>query len=133
MSAENRAALQALYDRWSAGDWSATDLFDEYAVGVFPDPSPRPIYGLDALGTYWRGFLPDWHDFRIEATRYREADNTIVAWVRRSGKGATSGAAVEDHALHVWTFRGGKVVRMDVYTSEDEALAAAGLAPQADG
>ena len=127
MSTDHLAALKVLYERWSAGDWSPTDLFDEHAVGFFPDPSPRPIYGLDALREYWRRFLPDWNDFRIEATHFREAENTIIAWVRRSGTGAASGAPVEDHALHVWTFRGAKVVRMDVYADEAEALAAAGL------
>jgi hypothetical protein len=31
---------------------------------------------------------------------------------------------VEDQAFHVWTLRGGKVIRLDVFDAEHEALEA---------
>ena len=127
MSQENLAELKRLYARWAAGDWTDASIFDPFAVGVMPDPAPRPQYGREALAEYWRRFLEGWDGFRVEATGYREAENTILVTVRRFGSGTGSGVEIEDQAVHVWTFRGAKVVRMEVFTNEDDALEAAGL------
>ena len=124
MSQANLDALERLYAQWSAGDWTDASLFDPYAVGVLPDPAPRPHYGLEALGTYWRRFLDGFQGVRMEAVSYREAENTILVTVRRLAQGASSGLEVEDRAIHVWTFRGAKVIRLEVFEEESEALEA---------
>jgi hypothetical protein len=49
MSQENLDTLKGVYERWAAGDWSDNSIFDRHAVGVFPDPTPRAHYGLNAL------------------------------------------------------------------------------------
>jgi ketosteroid isomerase-like protein len=128
MSQENLDGLRAFYQRWAVGDWTDTSIFDPHAVGVFPDLSPRAFHGLEDLGAYWRDFLESWEEIRMEATEYREAENTFVVWVRRIARGKGSGVEVEDRAIHVWTFRGSKAIRLDVFEHESEALAAAGLA-----
>ena len=127
MSQENVSALERLYAQWSVGDWTDASLFDPYAVGVMPDPTPRPHYGLDALGAYWRRVLEGMDDVRMEATSYRQIENTVVVTVRRLAKGKGSGVQIDDRAAHVWTFRGTKVIRMEVFEHEAEALEAAGL------
>jgi ketosteroid isomerase-like protein len=127
MSQENINALQRLYERWAAGDWSETSLFDPHVVGVFPDPNPVALYGLESLGIYIRRFLESWDDFRVEATAYREVGDSCVVEVHRSGVGKSSGMPMEDHAFLIWTFRGGRVIRVDAYDSEAEALEALGL------
>ena len=127
MSEENEAQLNRFYARWAAGDWTDVSIFDPFAVAVMPDPEPRPHYGVEAMGRYWREFLESWEDIRMEATGYRAIGDTIVVSVRRVGKGSGSGAEIEDEATHVWTFRGARVVRMEVFERESDALEAAGL------
>ena len=132
MSRENMDALQSLYKRWGTGDWSAVsifapDVFDPYAVGVFPDPSPSPAYGVEAISAYMRRFLGTWNDVRMQAMDYRTKGDTVVVRVRRLARGKGSGISMEDEAFHVWTFRGGLVIRVEVFEREAEALEAAGL------
>jgi hypothetical protein len=74
-----------------------------------------------------RGFLAQWQDWRIEAREFREAGDTFMVRVRRIGVGKGSEAPVEDQAFHLWTFRGHKVIRVEIFARESEALEAAGL------
>ena len=128
MSQENLDALQRLYQGWAAGDvYAEPSLYDPHVVGVFPDPIPGPQYGLEALSNYMGRFLESWDNWRIEATGYREAGDSFVVQVHRSGVGKGSGMAVDDHAFHVWTFRGGRVIRIEAFEREAAALEAAGL------
>jgi ketosteroid isomerase-like protein len=133
MAQDNLERLKGLYAQWAVGDWTDVSLFDRFAVAVMPDPAPRPHYGLEAMGTYWRQFLHSWDDMRMEATRYRAIGDTFVVSVSRFGKGTGSGAEIEDRATHVWTFRATRVVRLEVFERESEALEAAGLQRQAEG
>jgi ketosteroid isomerase-like protein len=47
--------------------------------------------------------------------------------VRQRGVGAGSGVSTEMHYFQLWTFRGGKVIRLEVIADEAEALEAVGL------
>ena len=127
MSQENLDALRENYRRWAAGNWTDASLFDRYAVGVFPDPTPRPLYGKEALAAYMRGFLGSWDYIRMEATRYMSAGDSFVVSVRRVARGKGSGLELEDQAFHVWTFRRTSAIRLEVFDREAEALAAVGL------
>jgi ketosteroid isomerase-like protein len=127
MSQENLNTLKGLYERWAAGDWSDNSIFDRHAVGVFPDPTPRAHYGLNALADYMRRFLESWDDVHMEGTDYREAGDSFVVRIHRVAKGRGSGVQVEDHAFHVWTFRGRRAIRLEVFDRKVEALAAVGL------
>jgi ketosteroid isomerase-like protein len=127
MSEENVDAVKALYERWAAGDWSDNSIFDPHAVGVFPDPTPEPHYGLKALADYMQRFLDGWGDFRIEGSDYREAGDSFVVRIHFTATGRGSGVQVEEHGFHVWTFRGRRVIRLEFFDRESDALEAAGL------
>ena len=50
--------LRRIYERWAQGDFlEEGPLFDHYMVAVFPDPEPRPQYGLEAVRRYMGQFL----------------------------------------------------------------------------
>ena len=51
----------------------------------------------------------------------------MFVWVRFTGHGAESGAAMEMELAHVATFEGGKLRRMQEYSDRAQALAAVGL------
>ena len=129
MSEENVEALKRVYAGWARGDFRVEEaLFDPYMVGVYPDPEPTPQYGLEAVREYMRQTRwTTFDDVRFEATRFRAANGTVVVDVRRFGIGKQSGVPLEDKIFHVYTFRGGRIIRIDVFHREEEALEAAGL------
>lgn len=127
MAEENLDTLRRLYDRWGAGDWTETALFDRHAVGIFPDPNPRAQYGIEAMNEYMGRFLSSWTDIRIAAVRYRAAGDTILVDARLTAAGKTSGVPIENEIFHAWTFRAGLVIRMEVFERESEALQATGV------
>ena len=126
-SGDALSALKAHYARWQVGDWTDGSIFDRYAVGVFPDPTPNPQYGIEAMSAYMRRFLEGWKDIRIEADRFHGIGDTFVVDVRLVGTGRESGLSTQDRAFHVWTFRGPKAIRLEFFSRESEALEAAGL------
>jgi ketosteroid isomerase-like protein len=128
VSEENVETLKRIYKGWAAGDMSAgASDCDPHMVAVLPDPSPVVQYGQEAVSQYLRQFLQSWKEIRFEATAYRESGDTVVVEVHRSGIGQRSGVSVEDNVFHLWTFRGGRVIRMDIFEREAKALEAAGL------
>ena len=119
-------ALKAHYRRLEVGDWRDTSIFDPYAVLVFPDPAPTPTYGLEAMRDYTRRFLASWEDFRIEPDRFEAFGDTFVVRVRLIGTGSGGRVPLDEgaRAYHVWTFRGTKVVRLEAFFRESDALEA---------
>jgi ketosteroid isomerase-like protein len=130
MSEENLNALRRIYDGWAAGNmWAEASVYDPHVVYVSQaaEPGPGPHHGLEALTNYMRGFFAQWQDWRIEASELREAGNTFMVRVRRVGIGMDSEVPVEDEAFHTWTFRGRKVVRLEIFAQEGAALETTGL------
>jgi ketosteroid isomerase-like protein len=67
-------------------------------------------------------------DFRIEVDEVIDAGEHVIVMAITLGTGDESGAPVSAPRFpHVWTVRGGRVVRMEMFMSKDEALEAAGL------
>ena len=130
MSQENLEVVRSIYREWEAGNARVdTSVYDPFFVLVSQptDPDRGPHYGLEMANEYYRRFLSSWGAWRIEADEYRQAGDSVVVKTRRFGTGRSSGAALDDEAFHVWTLRGGKVIRLDVFGEESEALEAVGL------
>ena len=128
MSSPSHDALEAHYGRWQLGDWTDGSIFDPYAVGVFPDPSPHPQYGIEAMAEYMRRFLEGWKDIRVEDhSILGEVRDTVVVEALLVGTGRESGLSTQDRVFHVWTFRGAKAIRLEFFSRESDALEAAGL------
>ena len=53
-----------------------------------------------------------------------DAGDKVVASVRLVGVGRQSGVETTANAAHVWTFRSGKIVRLTVFQTMEEALEA---------
>jgi ketosteroid isomerase-like protein len=60
------------------------------------------------------------------AEEFRDLGDEVLVRVRGSGRGRGSGLRIEGTLGHLWTLRAGKVVRLDVYGTWQEALDAAG-------
>jgi ketosteroid isomerase-like protein len=94
----------------------------------FPDPGPfRGIEGTRAFWELWKGTFDEFH---AELEEYVEAENSMIVMVRMVGRGKDSGVSVDTPTFPmVWTVRDDQVVRMQMFTSRDDALEAVGLPP----
>ena len=130
MSRENVEAVRGIYDGWSQGDFGASiDVLDPLALFVVPPefPDTGTYLGVEAVRSYTRGFLESWTRITIEAEQFTDAGESVVVAVRQSGVGAESGAVTELRYIHVWSFRGGKVIRLELFRERPDALEAVGL------
>jgi ketosteroid isomerase-like protein len=130
MSQENVEAVQRIFEAWASGDWSiGNDYFDEHAVCVVSSDFPAfgAYFGLDGIRAYWRDFLAQWQQLTFEAERLQAVGDTVLASVVQHSKGRASGIEGDISYFVLFTFRGGKIVRMESIMGESEALEAVGL------
>ena len=130
MSQENVEVVRRMYEAWASGDFHAgADDLDPHVVFVVrPGIAEFGVFsGPAGVKTYMRRILESFERLTIEATHLRAVGDTVVARVFQQGKGRATGIEVDDRYFQLFTFRGGRVVRMDVVRDEAEALEAVGL------
>ena len=66
-------------------------------------------------------------EIHTEVERLEAVDDTVLAFIRVSGRGEASGAGFDIRIGHLWTLRDGVVVRGEGYGDRGAALEAAGL------
>ena len=130
MSQENVEIVRRVYARWEQGDFAASvPLFEENVTLVvrpeFPDGGT--FVGREGTRAYMTRFLDAWEALRIAATSFREIGDTVLVKVRQAAVGRSSGIPSELDYFQLWTFRGGKVIRVESILTEADALEAAGL------
>jgi ketosteroid isomerase-like protein len=69
------------------------------------------------------GFVSD----HLEAKETFDAGDRVVVMVHHRGRGKSSGIDIDQRFAMVWTFRGGRAIRMEMYPTLEEALEAVGL------
>jgi uncharacterized protein len=130
-SRNNLRTIEAIYEDWDAGRFPRLDdLYDPHVIFIlrpeFPDAG---VYlGPEEIGGYMRHFLEPWAQIKISAEEIIEAGDSVLVAVRQHGAGQASGLDTELRYFHVWTFRGGKVIRWEAIRDRRDALAAVGLA-----
>jgi ketosteroid isomerase-like protein len=79
----------------------------------------------------WRAFFAARDEVlgerRFDDTEMIPVADAVVLCARVREQGRVSGVAVESRGAAVWTLRDGKVTRLELYQSREEALAAVGL------
>jgi uncharacterized protein len=91
------------------------------------DPGAPVSRGHDGVR---KGLAELWElaELRVEPKEFIDAGEYVVVPVRLTGRGRASGAVFEDHEVHVFKLRGGKVTEGREYRERNEALEAVGLA-----
>jgi uncharacterized protein len=124
-----RDALMQAFEQFAAGDFrSATSFYDPEVEWIEhrPVPGAGDFAGLDGVRSGFRGWLSSWDKYRLELLELVDGGDRFLAAVRGSGQGALSGAYAHDLFFQVWTFRRGKVIRIENFAEREEALAAIG-------
>jgi ketosteroid isomerase-like protein len=132
MSEENVERLRPIYAEWEQGRLAAgRELLDpDITVETFMPDSREAVtlQGLDQFEGFVRDWLTQWQEYRVTGEDFREveADKVLVSG-RQIATGHRSGVGVESPAFAVWTFRGGRVVKLTLHYDRADALAAAGV------
>ncbi|HTG93502.1 MAG TPA: nuclear transport factor 2 family protein [Pyrinomonadaceae bacterium] len=130
MSEENRETVQGMYDAFGRGDigtvlatldpavewWEAENfIYADNNPYVGPDAVLQGVFAR--IGGEWEGFL-------VSPKEVLDAGDTIVGHGHYSGKFRNTGRDVRAQFAHVFTFRGGKIVKFQQYTDTAQFKAA---------
>jgi ketosteroid isomerase-like protein len=129
VSSEDVEIARQVWDAWQRGDVATVfKLIDPDVVSTqFPEQvDTRPYYGHDGVREVMIEWIGTWDDYEIELLDLRPVGEAVVASLHQRGRGKGSGAAMEGDVWFVWRLRGGRIVRWQMFSSEAEALAAAG-------
>jgi uncharacterized protein len=127
---ENTRLVQSAYEAFGRGDMPAlAELMADEIEWVNPgdpdiDPNAGTFRGKDAvLG--WFGGLGATLDFTtFEPRDFIAQDDKVVSLVYAEATARHTGRAFVNHEAHVWTFRDGKLARLQIYLDTAAAAAA---------
>jgi ketosteroid isomerase-like protein len=118
-------------------DWhereKAFDLFAEMAISDFeyvepPEwPGAQVYRGLEQYRQVLQGVFEVLGRMTAEIEEIFDAGDRVVVFVRWRARGTSSGAEIEMRPGQVFSFRGAKIAKQEVYFDRDKALEAAGL------
>ena len=128
MSQENVEMVRSGFEELNAGrnDYS---LFHP-ALIYHPrsdEPDPSAHIGRDAFERLRDGFLESFRDVTFDVLELIDAGDRVIASTMIRGRGAASGASVEDAYVFVYRLRDGLCVEGWEYKTRQEALKAVGL------
>ena len=135
MSRENVEIVRRVYGAIARGDAAIVlEAYDpevewEFTRSPFRDLLKRDVYhGHDGLRTFMRERYEEaWAEVEDHLDAAIDAGSQVITVVTSRGRGRISGAEVDVTHAGVWTFRGGKIVRVEWVGTRDEALEAVGL------
>ena len=131
MSQENVEVVSSFFAAFARRDpHAAAKLLD-------PEVEVRPAIVGGLEGTVYRGvsgnrqFWADvdaaWATFRIEPQQFRDLGGRVLVLGRAIARARGSGIMLDEASAWIAEVRGGKIVRFQSFTSQTDALEAAGL------
>jgi ketosteroid isomerase-like protein len=132
---DNIALLKQGFEALNSGDEARILAFahPDFETVVPPSLSAEPdtYRGHEGIRRYFELFDETMYDVHFHGERYWEAGDSVVAIVRLTARGKTTGIPVEQVIAQVWTLRDGRALRAQTFPELSEALQAAGLSPEA--
>jgi ketosteroid isomerase-like protein len=125
MTHDPTTVARDVYERWGRGDFGSVDWAHDDVELVLADGTEAGARrGLAALSRTWGEWLREWRDFRVEADEFVAIDDeSVLVLTRFHGSGKRSAIAMEARpGASLLTVRGGRVVRLVLYTDREAAL-----------
>jgi ketosteroid isomerase-like protein len=107
------------------------------AVGSLFDPDVESVpawrgadttyAGIDGFREMWIDWLEPWVTYRVQVDEMIEVGDRVVVLVRDRGRRRGMDVDVELISGSVWTFRAGRIVRVEFYANREELREATGL------
>ncbi|HEY0517577.1 MAG TPA: nuclear transport factor 2 family protein [Solirubrobacteraceae bacterium] len=112
-------------DKATVRELSAPDI----VISGRPDqPDVRDHRGYDGMLQASAEWLEAWGEHSIEPARVWDVEDFVFVAARESGRGKISGVLLATETTFVFTVSEGRIVRIQIFGSEHEALEAVGLA-----
>ena len=129
MSQENVEIVRRGFEKLNAGE---PDFSIYHPALVYhprtDEPDPSPHIGREAFERLALGFLESFPYLEFDVDELIDARDRVIASTVMHGRGAASGASVDDAYVFVYKLRDGLVVEGWEYKTRQEALKAVGLA-----
>jgi len=132
MSQENVEIVRRGYDHFIAtGELLPEIAHPDFAwdMSTFRGWPEQQIYhGVEGTREFLTEWVGAWDDWKLETEQFVDAgDEKVVVILRQTGRSKATGVHTEMHFGQLWTLKGEKQLRMQMYASPAEALEAAGL------
>jgi ketosteroid isomerase-like protein len=131
VSQENVEIVQAAIAAYMSDDEATFHkLADpDIVISGRPDqPDARDHRGYDGMLRASAEWLEAWDEQTFEAAEVWHAGDLVFVRTRESGRGRLSGVLMESESVFVFTLSRHRIVRVQIFGSENEALKAVGLA-----
>jgi ketosteroid isomerase-like protein len=135
MSEENVDALRAAFDRYAHGDFRPIGaLGDDFELVVSPEAPDAGTYRGEDARRWLRAWVASFDGMTIEATEILDCGDKVFLGMNQRCRPpgnpidpAGRPISVEGRWWQVSTFRGGEIVRAEMFPERGQALEAAGL------
>jgi ketosteroid isomerase-like protein len=131
MSEENVDVLHQAIDAFNRRDLDAflalCDPDVEFISYLAQVEGGDPYRGHDGVQDWWERLLAVYPDFRAEIEEARDLGDRTIARARVHGRGVESDAPMDQTMWQLAEYRHGKTIGWRFFTSEADALEAAGL------
>jgi ketosteroid isomerase-like protein len=136
MSQENIEAVRRLFAAFQRVDVGnlerrldeVREIVDPEVEWIAPPHSllaSEEYRGYDGVRRFWTQFLSAWDEYRVQVDELIDAGDQVVAVMRLSGR--TNELEVDEARSSLLTLRDGRIVRIEPFSSKDDALEAAKL------
>jgi ketosteroid isomerase-like protein len=127
-SSEYVEVLRKAYEAFSEGRFP----LDHLDPDVVWDESRRQVdpavhHGHEGARRVFESRLEVFDDLRVEAEQFFDLGDRVLVFSRVRGRGKGSGVGVDARVASLYSFRGGKAVRVEYFGDREEALRAAGI------
>jgi ketosteroid isomerase-like protein len=128
MSQENIEIVRLIYAAWAAGGVPGpVELLDRDIEYVNPGGAIEAgtRHGLAAFTEATQKVFEAWESWQAEPQSLTAVGGQVVAVVRYTARGRSSGLEVKGRESALWTLRDGKVIRYQWFHDADDASEAA--------
>jgi ketosteroid isomerase-like protein len=129
VTADNLEIVQRAIDGFneSGVDGILPLIHPDFEATTPPDLASEPdtYLGHDGVRRWFDSFYEVMDDIRWDAHELREVGDHVVVEFTLRARGKTSGLDFGQNAVMVWSFRDGKAIRIELFQTLDEAMAAA--------
>jgi len=125
--ASNVERVRALFARFNeTGELEVGALDPDVELHSRPDvPDAKVWRGVDGVRGFFAELAEAFDPIRYEPRELIAAGRHVVVRAQVVGYGATSGTPIEVEEVQLWTFREGRLVRLQGFPTLDEAYATA--------
>ena len=87
-------------------------------------PDMAPFTGRRQAERFWESSVATWETFIFTPLAFEPHGDQMLVEVRANARARGSGIELEEHMAHLYTLRDGQLVRLQAFTSSEEARAA---------